>query len=983
VVHITYKEVKVKIKYLFFGLWLLTTAVCNAQKVPASFKNALADYIQQYQFGFNGKAETVRILDIKADAAQKELHINFGEQLGWQPFTPGKVRRVYDGVRRLVPKQYAGYKLHICSKGVPIDELVMGGAEKSDLRRTWGDTQYRGAAWVTPMDRVYETRAGLQGHHLSICASHGRFYDQKEGLWRWQRPRLFCTAEDLLSQTFVIPYLMPMLENAGAIVYSPRERDWQRHEVIVDNDGCRAGGHYAETAGQHAWQAADSAGFAHIKDIYLDGDNPFRDGTARRAATQAGQKRLSTITWTPAIPEAGLYAVYVAYQTLPTSVTDATYTVHHRGQATRFRVNQQMGGGTWVYLGTFDFAAGESAQNCVTLSNHSSERGHVTADAVRFGGGMGNIARGDSTNLSVSGLPRFLEGARYSAQWAGFPYEDYANKGGTNDYAEDINIRSRTTNRLARGSVYVSTDSVGLGVPIELSMALHTDAGYTRDDSHIGSLTIYTTDFQEGLLTAGLSRLTSRDLADMVLTQVEQDMRELYGDWTRRQMYDRNYSESREPRVPGIILEMLSHQNFADMRLAHDPTFKFHMARAAYKAILRFIHRAHGSRRMTVQPLPVTAPAAYVTPGSHQVRVSWTPVEDPLESTARPTAYVVYHAQGDGGFDNGTLTQHTHYELDNAQPGTLHRFIITAANDGGQSMPSQEVCAYISTLSPQRMLIIDAFDRLAGPQPIETDSTLGFQMDADPGVPMARMPGYCGRQQNFDKAFYGREGPNGLGYSGTELEGTIIAGNTLDWSTRHARDIIAASGGRITIGSLTQDAVRRADFDSRGTDLIDIVFGLERHDGYSLRPAKVMNEALTQAVAEFVRMGGNVVASGAYMGRDMFTDGDRLLTRTLFKYEYAGTLCADSIQGIRGMRLTPDIRRGFCEKEYGTPFADCLAPVSPAFCTMVYAPTQESAAVAYQGEDYRSLAFGFPLETIADANTRLRLWKGILAFLLP
>ena len=27
-----------------------------------------------------------------------------------------------------------------------------------------------------------------------------------------------------------------MLENAGAIVYTPRERDWQRNEVIVDND---------------------------------------------------------------------------------------------------------------------------------------------------------------------------------------------------------------------------------------------------------------------------------------------------------------------------------------------------------------------------------------------------------------------------------------------------------------------------------------------------------------------------------------------------------------------------------------------------------------------------------------------------------------------------------------------------------------------------------------------------------------------------
>lgn len=964
-------------------LWLLSTAMCHAQKIPAAFRNVLTEYMQQFQFGFNGKAEKVRIEDIKANASKRQLHIYVGEQLGWQPFTPEKVKIVYEGVRRLLPKQYAGYKLFIYSKGQLLDELVVGGAEKSELRRTWGDTRHRGPSWVTPLDRVYETRAGLQGRHLSICASHGRYYDHKEARWQWQRPYLFCITEDLLSQTFVIPYLIPMLENAGAIVFSPRERDWQSHEVIVDNDGCRTGGHYAEAAGQHAWQKTDSAGFAHIKDVYIDGENPFRHGTARRAATQSSSKGLSTITWTPAIPEAGQYAVYVSYQTLPTSVTDATYTVHHRGQKSRFRVNQQMGGGTWVYLGTFDFAAGESALNCVTLSNHSSERGHVTADAVRFGGGMGNIARGDSTNLSVSGLPRFLEGARYSAQWGGFPYEDYANKGGQNDYAEDINIRSNATNRLARGSAYVPTDTFGLHVPIELSMALHTDAGYTRDERHIGSLSIYTTDFQDGVLLAGPSRLTSRDLADLVLTQVDGDMRQLYGDWTRRQMYDRNYSESREPRVPGIILEMLSHQNFADMRLAHDPTFKFNMARAAYKAILRFIHHAHDSRHLAVQPLPVTAPAAYVMPGNQQIRVSWTPVEDPLESTAHPTSYVVYHAQGNGGFDNGTLTTHTHYVLEDALPGTLHRFLITAANDGGQSLPSQEVCAYISPLSPQRMFIIDAFDRLAGPQPFETDSTLGFNMEADPGVPMARMPGYSGRQLNFDKACFGREGPGGLGYCGSELEGTIIAGNTLDWSTRHARDIIAASGGGVTISSLTQDAVRRSDFDSRNARLMDLVFGLERRDGYSLRPAKVMNEALTQAVAEFIRMGGNVVVSGAYVGSDMISEEDRLLTRTLLKYEYGGTLCADSIQGLSGMNLTPNIRRGYCEREYGTPYADCLAPVAPAFCAMVYGPSQECAAVAYQGNDYRAMTFGFPLETISDAAIRVQLWQGILSFLLP
>ena len=45
----------------------------------------------------------------------------------------------------------------------------------------------------------------------------------------------------------------------------------------------------------------------------------------------------------------------------------------------------------------------------VVLSNESKEKGVVCADAVRFGGGMGNIARGGET----SGLPRYLEGSRY------------------------------------------------------------------------------------------------------------------------------------------------------------------------------------------------------------------------------------------------------------------------------------------------------------------------------------------------------------------------------------------------------------------------------------------------------------------------------------------------------------------------------------------------------------------------------------------
>lgn len=54
-------------------------------------------------------------------------------------------------------------------------------------------------------------------------------------------PRLFCTTEDQFTQSFILPYLLPMLENAGANVFTPRERDTQKQEVIVDNDGSLSG----------------------------------------------------------------------------------------------------------------------------------------------------------------------------------------------------------------------------------------------------------------------------------------------------------------------------------------------------------------------------------------------------------------------------------------------------------------------------------------------------------------------------------------------------------------------------------------------------------------------------------------------------------------------------------------------------------------------------------------------------------------------
>ena len=137
-------------------------------------------------------------------------------------------------------------------------------------------------------------------------------------------------------------------------------------------------------------------------------------GTARQAKCSES----CTATWTPDIPERGEYAVYISYKSLPESTGSALYTVNHMGGSSRFIVDQRIGGGTWVYLGTFEFDKGSEAN--VVLSGKApdgyrhAKNAVITADAVKFGGGTGNIAGhpSDITLAAVtSGLPRSAEGA--------------------------------------------------------------------------------------------------------------------------------------------------------------------------------------------------------------------------------------------------------------------------------------------------------------------------------------------------------------------------------------------------------------------------------------------------------------------------------------------------------------------------------------------------------------------------------------------
>ena len=964
------KKIIVFFIYLTMGINILF-----AQDIESNIKERLTDYFNKYTA--TAKISTPKLNSFDIDYDRKTIAVYASESFAYQPFRSETVETIYNQVKDLLPGPVHYYQLTIYANGKPIENLVpnLYRNKKKDKERMSLDIDYKGVPWVKNISRPNEVSRGLQDRHIAVWQSHGNYFKNDKNEWGWQRPRLFCTTEDLFTQSFVLPYVIPMLENAGAVVYTPRERDTQKNEIIVDNDTPNAS-LYLEVGSKKAkWDRASVRGFAQKKTIYQDGENPFADGTCRMISTERKKKKnkdQAFAEWVPTLPATGTYAVYVSYQTLPNSVSDAKYLVFHNGGVTEFKVNQKIGGGTWVYLGTFEFDKGNNDYGMVVLSNESSEHGVVCADAVRFGGGMGNISRGGK----ISGLPRYLEGARYSAQWAGMPYDVYAGRKGENDYADDINTRSNTINYLSGGSVYNPTQP-GLGVPLEMTMALHSDAGCSKTDEIIGSLGIYTTDFNNGKLNMGTDRYASRDLADILLTQIQKDIRSSYNlPWTRRSMWNRNYSETRLPATPSTIIELLSHQNFADMQLGHDPNFKFTVGRAIYKGILQFITSQH-DKDYVVQPLPVSNFAIRFGKKKNTLELSWKGEDDPQEPSARPREYIVYTRIGYGGFDNGTLVSKSSYTV-KIEPGLVYSFKVTAANRGGESFPSEILSAYKAKREREKVLIINGFDRISGPAVINTPDKAGFDLEQDPGVPYLSNFSFCGVQSGFDRTQAGKEGKESLGHSSSELEGMKIAGNTFDYPFIHGKAIQAT--GKYSFVSCSDEAVENGIVTLEDYPIVDYILGLEKEDASAKAYYKTFSSAMQRIISSYCQSGGNILVSGAYVGSDMNgTQGNREFTQRVLKYGYQGSLTDKNSNRINGLGRTISIPRLPNENNYAIPAPDCIVPVDSAFPVFTYAPGNQSAGIAYKG-NYRTFVLGFPFESILSEADRATVMAGILGF---
>lgn len=876
-------------------------------------------------------------------------------------------------------------------------------------------------------DREQPITQGLENRNIALWQSHGMYYDQGARRWRWQRPRLFGTVEDLFTQGFVMPYLMPMLENAGAYVLSPRERDISLTEIIADKEEGSPEGSLTLHNGKHKWEVADSVGgFALPKHPLVHGQNPFAMGKSWVVATvtEKDEKRESTAKWNADIPERGRYAVYVSYQSFPNSATDASYTVNHLGGSTQVTVNQRMGAGTWIYLGHFDLAEGRSKEPIVELTNVSEEKKTVvSADAVKIGGGMGNVARsprGDTRyEPSVSGFPRYTEGARYWLQWAGMPDSVYSQTAGVNDYEDDYKSRALWVNELAGGSSMLPWRK-GRNIPIDLAFAFHSDAGITSDGSVIGTLGLYSTD-DGNLLGNGRSRNECGELTETVLASVVRDLRALYRpDWTDRSARDKKYYEIRETKVPAMIIELLSHQNFEDMKYGLDPAFRFDVSRAIYKGILRFLAKRYNVP-YTVQPLPVKNFAITASGGGHY-KLSWRQTIDSLETTSIAKYYIVEERVDDGGFRPVATVKEPHYDVQ-VRDHSIHSYRIVAGNEGGTSFPSEVLAFYDNGSGKPAVNIVNGFTRVSAPDTFLNGEFSGFNTLADGGVPDDVDIITTGQQYDYrsESTFVNNDRP-GFGASRGNRERRVAAGNTRDFVYLHGLAVKAAGKGFVSqsVAAFIVDYPSEAPGSARNPEVVDLILGKQKEilpgNGAKGTRYKAFTPELQQRISTHTLGGGSLFVSGAYVATDLLENPfstpevkelDRRFANSVLGINWE--LSKASIDGHVSVVTSPfkvfaperfDFNVAPSPDSYAVESPDALSPSAPeaipimrydenglcaatAMVRPVPTPADGAAASPYLCHNavYRTVVMGFPFESILSPETRTTLMRELLTFL--
>lgn len=523
-----------------------------------------------------------------------------------------------------------------------------------------------------PVDHPGRTDGTLSGRAVYLSQCHGWLYFNSLGRFSTQRGNVYDTVEDFHNPEGADQYLARYLENAGAAVFTVRERGLIAEIATVD-DGDPG---YTETG----------TGFSDGPAGFLDdppwayGEDPFDFGTTRTFPADGG----AVARWSVDVPVAGTYPLYVSWDGDSAHAPDAHYRITHPGGVIDRRFDQRVHGATWQYVETLWLPEGEGRVVVELLGDSETPGSTLSADAVRIGGGTGDVLRSGQ----VTDRPRWEDGGILATQWNSAPTSVYDPSSDGN--GSDPSSRSRWADwehPAGEDAVYLSW---------------HSNAGGGTGTS------TYTYEGSYGSGTEG-----SWELGDLLQEELVAAIRSEWDPaWTSRGHKTAAFSEvspAHNNEMPAALVELAFHDHPSDVELLKDPAFRRDASRAMARAIVRYFHERDGTSPTFPPEPPVGVSVLHDPDGQLVARWSDGPTGAPFGDPA--TGWRVQLSADGRSWSNGIDTDARELALPVALGDTV--FVrVSARNAGGISFPSEVLGGRRSPDGSAPALVVPAFDRL-------------------------------------------------------------------------------------------------------------------------------------------------------------------------------------------------------------------------------------------------------------------------------
>ncbi|MDE6503071.1 MAG: hypothetical protein K2K78_01215, partial [Muribaculaceae bacterium] len=208
----------------------------------------------------------ITVKSAQVNAQTKTVTLICNDRAGYLPYTEEDLESLKEALAEVLPESQRDFTIKLMVGKTPVERLLRGAPKKNP-----GPSETR--PFVRRLDET-DYDKGMPGANIALWPSHGRYFEKRTDRWQWQRGKIMQTVEDLYTTGYVYPFLIPMLENAGAYVLCPRERDTSPIEIIIDRDGGAAWGEgYSEVNGKHDWHDAGASGFGLPNATLVDGEN--------------------------------------------------------------------------------------------------------------------------------------------------------------------------------------------------------------------------------------------------------------------------------------------------------------------------------------------------------------------------------------------------------------------------------------------------------------------------------------------------------------------------------------------------------------------------------------------------------------------------------------------------------------------------------------------------------------------------------------